>query len=370
MPPAVLYVDDEEDNVSVFEALHERLFPIRTASSGEEALALLRRQDTEIGVVLTDQRMPGMSGIDLAEMVHREFPDVVTILITAFADLIHVIDAINRGEVHRYLRKPWVDDDLELALREALSVYDMRRRIAELERSLYDTGRVYALGVVAASVANEFATPLSALKLNLDLLSSQLSRIPWTHGAGPTAAEMRGVLSDAIESTRYLEDLVNGISTTTRPSVEEESVDLAEVVGTVLRMLKPTINKRARMSFESLPAPAVRAARSKVGQIVMNLVVNAVQSLPDRAVHENMVRVQVRGAGDCVQLTVEDNGPGIPPELLDRIWDPFFTTRRDVGTGLGLAITKRIVGEYGGHIFVETGHGPGTRFRVTLPAAS
>lgn len=367
MTPAVLYVDDEPDNVAVFEAMYERLFPIYTVTSGEDALALLRAGTVDVGVVLTDQRMPSMSGIDLAEMVHREFPDIVTLLITAFADLSAVIDAINRGEVHRYLKKPWEVGDLELALREALSVFEMRRRISDLERNLYETGRVYALGVIAASLAHDFSNPLTNLKLNLDALSGYLSKVAWANGS-TMAVEMRTALSDAIESTRYLEDLVKGVATTTRTTDADDLVDVSEVAGTVLRMLRSGSSKRSRVSFEALPAPSVRASRSKLGQVVLNLVVNAMQALPERPPHENLIRVSVRSVGDQVVLTVEDNGVGIEPHHLSRIWDPFYTTKRDMGSGLGLAITRKIVHDVGGDIQVEAPTGVGTRFRVSLPA--
>lgn len=370
MPPAVLYVDDEPDNIAVFAAMYERVFTIHTAISGEAALALLRTGTVEVGVILTDQRMPGMSGIDLAEMVHREFPDIVTLLITAFADLYAVIDAINRGEVHRYLKKPWEVGDIELALREALSVYDMRRRIADLERTLMDTSRVYALGVIAASLAHDLRDPVTALKTNLDDLSRNFSKTAWADGPSLIATEMRSSLSDAIESTRYLEDLLRAVSASTRPVTNDELVDLSEVSGTVLRMLRSTSSQRARIRFEALPAPFVRASRSKLGQVVLNLVINAMQAFPERPIHENLVRVSVRHLGDQVVLIVEDNGVGIDAAQLPKIFDPFYTTKGTMGTGLGLAIAREIVREIGGDIRHEHPPGGGTRFRVSLPAAA
>lgn len=368
MAPAVLYVDDETDNIVVFEAMYDRLFKVHSVSSAEDALTFLRTQDVEIGVILTDQRMPGMTGIDLAEMVHREFPDIVTLLITAYADLSAVIDAINRGEVLRYLNKPWEVGDVELALREGLSIYDMRRRISELERNLHESSRVSAMGVIAASLAHEISTPLTTLMLNLDLLSRATARIPWSPETTEVAAEMRTSLSDAIESARYLEDLVKGVRTATRPTTNDEVVDVSEVVGTVLRMVRASASKRARMSFDSLPVPPIKASRTKVGQMVLNLVVNAMQAFPERPAMENLVRVSLRHQANWVVLTVEDNGVGIDPDQLHKIWNPFFTTKRDAGTGLGLAITKHLVEEVGGAIAVEAPVGAGTRFRVTLPA--
>ena len=105
MTAHVLFVDDEEPNLVVFEAVCGDDFPVLTASSGAAGLELMREH--EIGVVLTDQRMPGMTGIELLEKVETEYPETIRLLITAYSDLQAAEDAINRGHVRRYMRKPW-----------------------------------------------------------------------------------------------------------------------------------------------------------------------------------------------------------------------------------------------------------------------
>jgi len=367
MPATILYVDDEADNLSVFEAMYDRVFAIRTATSGDRALAVLRDPQSDVGVVLTDQRMPGMTGIDLAEVVHREFPDVVILLITAFADLAAVIDAINRGEVHRYLRKPWDVGDLELALREALSVYDMRRRIADLERSLYDTGQAFAADVAAAEVSQALASPVLSLRLMLDEVGVGLSRLNVRESSTSDLSQLREVLGDANELAGHIESLVEGL----RPPVGEaaplEDVDVGEVTGTVLRMLRRDLQRRARLSFESLPAPTVRGSRNRIGQLARNLVVRSLRSLPSRAPAENLLRVQVRGLAGAVQLLVEDNGLALAPDQPRVLQESPGAWRFGDGS-LDLAITQHAVRACGGRLMVEP-LPVGTRFRVLLPIA-
>src|SRR5690606_22793753 len=171
----VLYVDDDRANLVVFEATLEGALPIRTASSGTEALEILRSE--EIAVLLTDQRMPGMTGVELAEQAKVEFPDMVRVLITAYSDLSAAVDAINRGQIHLYLRKPWEPRELRLALESARERYLTTRRMRELEKRLLATERVYALGVVAAGIAHEIRGPIGVLQTNVQVLRDALTEL-------------------------------------------------------------------------------------------------------------------------------------------------------------------------------------------------
>src|SRR5574341_1104091 len=126
MKPHVLFVDDDESNLVVWEAGCADRFAVLTAGSAARALEMLRSR--EVGVVLADQRMPGTTGIELLERVRDEFPDVVRMLITAYSDLNAAIDAINRGHVWRYLGKPCALSQLRSELSGALEVYELRAR--------------------------------------------------------------------------------------------------------------------------------------------------------------------------------------------------------------------------------------------------
>ena len=115
----ILYVDDDSENLVVFEALCAGRFDTLTAESGQEALTILGRE--EIGVLLADQRMPGMTGVELAERASKDYPDVVRILITAYTDLSEAVDAINRGQIRSYLRKPWDQQELLATLKAKMA---------------------------------------------------------------------------------------------------------------------------------------------------------------------------------------------------------------------------------------------------------
>ncbi|MDP9002008.1 MAG: response regulator, partial [Myxococcota bacterium] len=161
MKQRVLYVDDDEANLFVFEAACSNDFDVQTAPSAELALAIMRSH--EVAVLLTDQRMPGTTGVELAAATREEFPDTIRMLVTGYADLDSAIDAINWGQVHRYLRKPWDIRELRATLNEACGLYGINRELADLRRRLLETERVYAIGVVAASIGRELTRPIGHL---------------------------------------------------------------------------------------------------------------------------------------------------------------------------------------------------------------
>lgn len=371
--PLVLYVDDDSANLVVFESSLAGRFPLRTVSSGAEALAVMERE--EVAVLLTDQRMPGMSGVDLMEVAAERFPDTVRMLITAYSDLHAAIEAINRGQVHYYLRKPWDTRELRLALDTAMSRYGTTSRLRQLESRLVSTERLYALGVIAAEIAHEIRNPLSTIQSNvqvsLEVLRSLQSELGGMgqEALGERIAATLDALGDCASAAGSIEEITRSVELTTRSS-ESELVDMAEVVHLALRTLQPDLQRRGILDVRADPVPPIQGSRTRLGQVVLNLAANAVEAASSREGDSPAVRVRLWSEPRRVHLAVEDSGPGIDPEVLHRIYDPFFTTKVDGGTGLGLAISKRIVEEHGGSIEVRSAVGEGTRFLVSLPTST
>jgi len=135
MSYGVLYVDDEINNLNSFKAAFRRDFDIYTAHSAREGRKIL--DTNEIGVIITDQRMPGMTGIEFLESIIPVYPDTIRILLTGFSDMNAVMDAINRGQVYKYLVKPWQNDELKLYIQNALEIYHLRRENKDLLKKLH-----------------------------------------------------------------------------------------------------------------------------------------------------------------------------------------------------------------------------------------
>lgn len=367
MNPLVLYVDDDTANLVVFESSLEGRFLLRTASSGSEALAIMEQE--EVGVLLTDQRMPGMTGVDLMEVASERFPDTVRMLITAYSDLHAAIEAINRGQVHYYLRKPWDTRELRLALETAMDRYGTTNRLRQLESRLISTERLYALGVIAAEIAHEIRNPLTTIQSNVRLSVDALRALVTSPGDALDRQQVAGLL-EALEDTQAaafsIEEITRSVELTTRSS-ESEVVDLEEVVQLALRTLQPDLQRQGILHVRTEAVPPIHGSRTRLGQVVLNLTVNAVEAAKGARGGAPSVGVRLWSEPAHILLEVEDSGQGIPQQVLDRIFDPFFTTKADGGTGLGLAISKRIVEEHGGSIRVRSEAGVGTRFLVTLP---
>jgi PAS domain S-box-containing protein len=248
-------------------------------------------------------------------------------------------------------------------------VHDVTERRG-LEARLVQADRLAALGTMAAGVAHEINNPLAYVMLNLDWVAGKLSE-----GATDPAAiaGMKEMLREARHGVSRVAAIVNDLRSFSRSDGESRhAVDLAEVVRSAIRIAEHEIRPRAQVTTSFEPAPPVWANEGRVEQVVLNLLLNAAQAMPEAGAATNEIRVSVRadGAGHAI-LEVSDNAAGIAPEILSRIFDPFFTTKAPgVGTGLGLSICHGIVTSFGGQITVHSEANVGTTFRVSLPTTS
>ncbi|WP_153797853.1 response regulator [Foetidibacter luteolus] len=138
-PIKVLYVDDEVNNLVAFQAGFRRDFDIHIAQSAEEGLQIL--QSNEMQVIISDQRMPVMTGIEFFATVIKRFPDPIRILLTGYSDIAAVIDAINTGQVYKYLTKPWDEETMRIFIQKSFEVYTLRKQNKLLTKKLVDTNR-------------------------------------------------------------------------------------------------------------------------------------------------------------------------------------------------------------------------------------
>jgi C4-dicarboxylate-specific signal transduction histidine kinase len=372
--PKVLFVDDDEANLVVCEAMFADEFQVLTASSGAEALALMRNH--EVAVVVSDQRMPIMNGIELLEQVRLEFPDAARILVTAYTDSHAAIEAINRGRVRRYLKKPWQARELRAELLDGLEQWSTRRRVKELERRLVQTERVYALGIVAAGIGHELRNPISWIATNVQHSLGEIGELARAlelrdeARAASKLEEIRAALQDANTGAERVIEIVSAIQLSmVRPARESELVDLDEVVRLALRLMEGDLRRSARVELDLRGGARVSGSRTQLSQIVVNLLVNALHAVAKLPHDQAIIAVRVSTDDGFVALTVADSGPGVPEPDRERIFDPFFTTKPGVGTGLGLAISRKIAVDLGGSL--DVGRDPrlgGAGFRLRLPA--
>jgi signal transduction histidine kinase len=240
------------------------------------------------------------------------------------------------------------------------------REIASLRSRLVTSGRLAAVGQLAAGIAHEINNPIAFVRANLGTLRGLLPGLAKGDGACPLH-EAEELLDESLDGVDRVVAIVRDVKSFSHAGGgPRESVDLNALLDAVLRVAAPQLRYAGRIERRYGTVPAVLGDPQELKQVFLNLVLNASQAVSGT----QAIRIVTESAAGRVVACVEDDGCGIAPEVIAHIFDPFFTTKRvGEGTGLGLAIAYQIVRKHGGELSVESRMGAGTAFRVELPAA-
>ena len=240
----------------------------------------------------------------------------------------------------------------------------------ELQERAIRAERMASLGTLAGGVAHEINNPLSYILSNLRFLTDELAAI----GVGEPGrlAEASKVAGEALAGAERVRQIVQDLLVFARPSNVRGAVDLHGVLDLAVNVASSAIRSRACVVKDYGPVPPVFGDESRLGQVALNLLVNAAQAIPEGMPDRNQIRISTRqDPSGRVLLEIRDTGQGIAPEVRGRMFEPFFTTKPvGVGTGLGLSVCHGIVSSLGGEIAVESEVGKGTALRVWLPASA
>lgn len=238
------------------------------------------------------------------------------------------------------------------------------RRIQETVRR---SERMVSIGTMAAGIAHEINNPLSYVLGNLQLLQEDIGELERKVG-NQSVAGMREMLEDSTAGAMRICKIVDGVRSFTRVEAASAcAVDVHEAVHSAVAFAEHEIKVRASLSLDLLATQHVLIDETQLVQVLVNLLINSAQALPEGAASENSIQVTTRDDGGFVSLRVADSGPGVAPSLRGRIFDPFFTTKPlGAGTGLGLSICHTIVDQCGGSIELEPSE-QGACFHVRLP---
>ncbi|HUT52865.1 MAG TPA: ATP-binding protein [bacterium] len=387
----VLLVDDEVNVLrSLKRVLRSEGYSIVSAESGEKGLEVLASHPVHL--IVSDQRMPGMSGIEFLTRAKKNWPDAVRVMLTGYSDLRTAEDAINTVEIYRFLAKPWNDEDLKVTVKEglrnwALKDYNRRlqarieeqnqelwelnhdlelkveertRALKEAQARMLQSEKMASVGLLAGGVAHEINNPLAGILA--------LCQVMLMEGKdGSIVNDLRQIEGAA----NQCKEIVSGLLSFSRQSDDRRREEVYPPA--VVDKVKTLIGYRLREQNIEVEEeydddlPLIWAHPGQLQQVLMNLMMNAAQAMGKNG--KIAVRGRARQDGG-LDLEVEDHGTGIPDEIKAKIFDPFFTTKPEgEGTGLGLAVTYGIVKDHGGRIEVESVPGQGALFRVLLPPA-
>ena len=377
--PTLVVVDDEPEVLRSLHDLFRLDYKVLTYERPSEALSALE-QAPDVDVIMSDQRMPDMSGVAFLGQVKKLHPDATRLLFTGYADIRAVIDAINQGNIFRYVTKPWDADELVTVIRQAVDqralIVEKNRLLRELTESnarLVEANRLKGKFIEVAS--HELNTPVTVVlglaelwKMTLEADSSTAERgwVDRIQGAGRRLAStvermLKLLKTDQVAPTLALEEV------DFRPLIARAVAE----VGLFLEARKQRIDLRVT---DDLGRAEVDPA--KIVDVVTNLVVNAIKFTPDGGT----IVVEARGDGpDSLLVRVTDPGVGIPPDDRAHLFEPFFTGNDTLhhssgeyqyckkGMGLGLCLVKTFVELHGGTVGVDSAPGEGSTFLFTLP---
>ncbi|MHB8420059.1 MAG: ATP-binding protein [Myxococcales bacterium] len=348
--PLVLIVEDHPDLRSELAQLLGPLYRLRLAENGQQALALLAKEPVDL--VLSDMVMPGIDGLELCRRLKQDPEAAPFILVTAVHDPKALVGALDLG-ADDFLVKPFNEAELLGRVRAQLRLREMAKALAEGKRQA-------ALGTMLSGMAHELRNPINVLVNGIEPLRDSLRE---AKVADPAVDGLIDAISDA---GRRVAGLTAALLAFRRdPGESGTRVGVPELIDQSLALLRPKL-ARADLAKKIDCAFEVRGSAHVLSQVVMNLVENALQATGGKG----PMGIEAHEESDAVVVDVWDEGPGVPAENRDRIFEPFFSTKRPgEGTGLGLAISRQIAERHGGHLaLAESEHG--ARFRLTLPRAS
>ncbi|HLK90894.1 MAG TPA: response regulator [Polyangia bacterium] len=364
----ILIVEDERSIRSALQGiLEDEGYLVTTAEDGRQALDYLRAGRAPDLIVL-DLRMPIMDGWEF-RAAQKSDPALAQIPVLAIsADGSAKAAAI---DAQAYLRKPLSTDALLNTIGRILGDAERRQLLGRLE----EAERFAALGRLAASVGHEINNPLAYVSMNVDMAVSRLERFARHDLTGAVASEDLSTLPDLLRECRVgldrIREVVKDLQRLSRRSdARRETFSLNDLLDETLAMARNHLEHRAQIRKEYGDVPTVVGDRSALGQVLLNLLLNAAQALPEGRAAAHQVTLRSYARDGQAHVEVRDTGAGIPANVLPHIFDPFYTTKPiGEGTGLGLSVSCRIVADHGGRIDVESEQGRGALFRVVLPLA-
>jgi len=378
---AILYVDDEEKSLKYFTRAFTDQFRILTAVNAQEGLKLLEAHKDEIGLLMTDQRMPGEKGIWLLEKARQLRPRIVRILATAYSDMEAAIAAVNTGAIYKYVTKPWDPPQLENTLKRGLEFFMVQRERDQLLRekmsvlhNMMIADRIVSLGLLAAGLSHHIRNALVAVKTFLDLAPAKMEeeKIDLEGLRNPDFWKeyYQNVQNQIGRINNMLKDLWTASE---KPTFEfGDKVQLRQVVTDTVAQLKDSLAAKNIQVDNTISdsLPVLNVDKPKFYRLFELLMKDEIASLPAGSkVTLSATSLNSAPAGkDAIQVQVSDNGPGLPKEALRLVFDP-FVVRSDTPTeyGIHLMACYFIVHHHGGRIDARSQEGQGTTFTLRLP---
>ncbi len=390
----ILIADDDTITLRMLESTIKRMnYSVILATDGTDAWEKIQNEHPDIA--LLDWLMPGLEGLEIVQRLktHPPVNFLYLILLTSNDRTEDITTGLDSG-ANDYITKPFDKDELRSRIAVGIRVVEYENRLERMNtelrkysqemealaqeraRQLVQADRMVTLGTMAAGIAHEINNPLTVVQGNIKLI-----RRVWLQDVHPLFQEaeqhrkfsigskpISDLLNSLEKSSIRMRNIIDGMRNFAHGKGGEVGIlDLQTCVNDALEICAPKTKNRVELTANVSFLPfLVKGNAVQITQILVNLISNAADALS--GTRDAHINISVAPADDHLLMKVTDNGPGIPAENIEKLWNPFYTTKPvGIGTGLGLFICKSIMDEHHGHIRVESTLGQGTVFILELP---
>ena len=352
--PNVLYVDDLQTNLILFQATFERDYHIILAESAAKALEIMKEQ--EIQVLVTDQRMPDMTGTELLEIVSKEYPEVRRFLLTAFTDFETVVEAVNKGHIHGYINKPLQAEEVRLSINNSLEMYYLRKRNQEMMIELENANQEL-MGLdgmkseIIKVISQEIRNPLQRIMGTLHLLKDKME--------GQELAGVINILDSSVSRLEEFSSMTEQISILKSPghTLDMKKLNLKQVIEYgVIEVSEDLKEKGIELVLQNHTPDMTINGES---DLLVSCLVNILRNAMNHTGNGEIITIITTQSDKKVMCEVIDQGKNYSKKLLEDLTSHLTATdhKLNLNLGIDLALSQMIMEAHGGNILFEKANG-------------
>ncbi|MDH5607908.1 MAG: ATP-binding protein [Cyclobacteriaceae bacterium] len=418
---SILYVDDEVENLEVFEATFWRNYNLHLAQSADEGLHILEHYP--VNLIITDQRMPNITGIEFLEKIPERHKETVRILLTGFSDIDTVIDAVNRGKINHYVTKPWNKAELSRVIENSLEMHRIKEenayllqqlqlsnarlqninsnlegtvdeRTRELQEKntlleeafeklktthskLIHSEKLATLGMLSAAIGHEINNPIGFVKGQIAMLQRNFKELQSASGEDKVRLENEiGIsIEEANQGIIQVSEIIRSLKYFAgEGQLKPYMANIYSGINSTLKLFSGVLYDNhitLERNFQSEECN-IEALHTALNQVFSNIITNAIDAINEKVTTNNLVNfpgkivISTTQNDEEILITFKDNGIGMTDDVLENIFNPFFTTKNE-GSGIGMSICQDVVNEHNGKINIKTHPGLGSDITVAIP---
>jgi signal transduction histidine kinase len=346
----ILYVDDLQTNLILFQATFERDYTIILAESAAEAIDILKEK--EVQVLVTDQRMPDMTGTELLEIVAKEYPDIRRFLLTAFTDFETVVEAVNKGHVHGYINKPLQADEVRMSINNSLEMYELRKKNSQMMEELENANRELMnldglKSEIIKVISQEIRNPLNRIMGTLHLLKDKIE--------GHELSEVVNILDSSVSRLEEFSSMTEQISILKSPGHELKisDVPLKRVIEySIIETSEDMKDKEIELDLQIGSEDTVIRGES---HLLVSCLVNLLRNAIDHTGSGGKITIRTFQGDEATVCQVVDQGKDYSDQLFEELAHQFSSDQAKLNLNLGieLGLAQMIMEAHKGRILFE-----------------